>query len=272
MILRMYKHTWKILNVQVQKKLKYMGVTNIPALSNTYMSKTISKDKKLKANNEYINAKQTTKANTDISGKITIQTECNMSIVKRWIKLIPLNKTISYDGYELKNNFVLVANILLDNDKIIDGVKKGLKKRKTLIKFERVITQKLFNESAEWLYLFVINGQIVKIGGTRTGLKQRVRSYLCGHHVPERGKSGDCSKTNAYIYNTFEFYLQQGCTIQMYGYELPKIFLTHKIINEKVVAPVQTYHIYESKYLAHYKQKYGDYPFLSDNCDPKHRK
>lgn len=209
---------------------------------------------------------------TDVSGKTTIQTELNASAVKKWIKLIPINKTISYDKYELKNNFALVANIVLDNDKLTNGENNGSKKRNTLIKFRPTITQELFVESSEWLYLFVINGQIVKIGGTRTGLKQRVRSYLCGHHVPERGKSGDCSKTNAYIYNTFEFYLQQGCAIQMYGYALPKIFLTHKIIDEKVVAPVQTYHIYESKYLKHYKQKYGDYPFLSDNCDPVHRR
>ena len=33
-------------------------------------------------------------------------------------------------------------------------------------------------------------------------------SYLCGQHVLERGKSGDCSKTNAYIYNSFVFYLK----------------------------------------------------------------
>lgn len=207
----------------------------------------------------------------DISEKTTIQTELNASTVKRWIKLIPINKTVSYDMYPLKNNFALVANIVLDNDKILTNT-NSCKKRNTLIKFEPTITQELFDESSEWLYLFVINGQIVKIGGTRTGLKQRVRSYLCGHHVIERGKSGDCSKTNAYIYNTFEFYLQQGCIIQMYGYALPKIFLTHEIIDEKVVAPVQTYHIYESKYLTHYKQKYGDYPFLSDNCDPIHRR
>ena len=59
---------------------------------------------------------------------------------------------------------------------------------------------------------------IVKIGGTRTGLKGRVSSYLCGHHIEERGKSGDCSKTNGFIYNTMEFYLNLGCKIKMYGY------------------------------------------------------
>jgi hypothetical protein len=53
-----------------------------------------------------------------------------------------------------------------------------------------------------------MNGYIIKIGGTRTGLKERCGSYLCGHHIEERDKSGDCSKTNAYIYNTFEFYLR----------------------------------------------------------------
>ena len=60
------------------------------------------------------------------------------------------------------------------------------------------------------IYIFTINNYIVKIGGTRNGLKDRTNSYLCGHYILERGKSGKCSITNAFIYNTFDFYLQNA--------------------------------------------------------------
>jgi len=117
----------------------------------------------------------------------------------------------------------------------------------------------------------VINDMIVKIGGTRTGLKGRVASYLCGHHIEERGKSGNCSKTNAFIYNTLVFYLNLGCKIQMYGYELPKTEITIEIFGKKIKITAQTYHAYESTFLEDYKKNYNEYPILSDNCDPDYK-
>jgi hypothetical protein len=112
---------------------------------------------------------------------------------------------------------------------------------------------------------------IVKIGGTRTGLKGRVSSYLCGHHIKERGKSGDCSKTNGYIYNTLEFYLKLGSKIQMYGYELPKTEFTIEIFGKERKIIAQTYHAYESTFLEDYKNNYNVYPILSDNSDPDYK-
>lgn len=263
-------HNLKNISSKKNNTAKHVDFSHLDLVEADKIKTNVKKlESKCECTEERTNTKTSTIVNSDISGKTTIQTEFNASPVKRWIKLIPTNKTIPYDVYTLKHDFEIVANVVLDNDKIFDKKNKELKKkRKTLIKFEPTITHELFDQSIEWLYLFVINGRIVKIGGTRTGLKQRIKSYLCGHHVSERGKSGDCSKTNGYIYNTFEFYLQQGCVIQMYGYALPKIFLIHEIIGEKVKAPVQTYHIYESKYLKHYEREYGDYPILNDNCDP----
>ena len=98
-------------------------------------------------------------------------------------------------------------------------------KEKTEIMFKPVIEKSKWNSKAEWIYIFLMDNKIIKIGGTRTGLSGRCGSYLCGQHVPERGKSGDCSKTNAYIYNSFVFYLKNNYKIEMYGYELPHSFL-----------------------------------------------
>lgn len=183
-------------------------------------------------------------------------------ITKKWIKLIDKKTVIEYDNYNRKSMFIHVADVLLDNDVKNDGTKK----RNTLIIFKPVIQLKEFNDkTTEWIYIFTINNNIVKIGGTRTGLKGRVGSYLCGHHVKERGKSGDCSKTNGFIYNTFVFYLQLKFKIKMYAYKLPKAEIEIDIFNAKQKILVQTFHIYENTFFTDYKKTYDNIPVLCDN-------
>lgn len=207
----------------------------------------------------------------DISGLANIHELYENSPIKKWIKLISKDKTIPFMEYNRKDHFIPIADIVLDNELFTSGKNQGNKKRKTLIQFVPTISSKMFNKKTEWLYLLVMNGMIVKIGGTRTGLKGRVASYLCGHHIEERGKSGDCSKTNGFIYNTFDFYLNLGCKIQMYGYELPKTEITIDIFGKQTKIIAQTYHAYESTFLEDYKKNYNDYPILSDNCDPDYK-
>lgn len=162
--------------------------------------------------------------------------------------------------------FKPIMDIVLDND-----MKNGNKKLMTMIKFEPTISIEEYTSKTEWLYIFVIDGRIVKIGGTRTGIKGRVANYLCGHHVEERGNLGDYSKTNGFIYHTFEFYLNLSCDIQMYGYKLPQTVTVIDIFNEKVEVVSQTFHVYKSKFLDDFKKEYNVYPVLSDNCDPNYR-
>jgi hypothetical protein len=207
----------------------------------------------------------------DISGLPNIMDLYESSTFKKWIKLIPSYKTIPFDEYNRREQFIPIADIVLDSEIFTSGKKLGNKKRDTLIQFKPIISNEEFIKKNEWLYLLVINGMIVKIGGTRTGLKGRVASYLCGHHIEERGKSGDCSKTNGFIYNTFAFYLQLGCDIKMYGYELPKTEFTIEIFGKETNITVQTYHAYESILLEDYKKYYNNYPILSDKCDPNYK-
>lgn len=212
-----------------------------------------------------------TNFDNDISGLANITELFESSVIKKWIKLIPVDNTIPFDKYNRKDYFIPIADIVLDSELFTFGKKQGDKKRNTLIKFIPTISIDEFNKKNEWLYLLVINGMIVKIGGTRTGLKGRIASYLCGHHIEERGKSGDCSKTNGFIYNTFEFYLNLGCKIQMYGYELPKTEINISIFGKETKITAQTYHAYESTFLEDYKKNYNKYPILSDNCDPDYK-
>ena len=207
----------------------------------------------------------------DISGIENIEDRYDKCEYKKWVKLLPTNNTILFDDYDQKEFFVHVADIVLDDEIYVDGKKKSDKKRKTVIQFVPTINAEDFKAKNEWLYLLVVNDRIVKIGGTRVGLKGRVNSYLCGHHIQERGKSGDCSKTNAFIYNTLDFYLQLGCNIKMYGYKLPKTEFEVTIINKTKKVVAQTYHAYESTFLEEYKRSYHSYPLLSDNCDPDYK-
>jgi hypothetical protein len=204
----------------------------------------------------------------DITKSTSIIEKFNESTIKKWIKLIPYSKTYEFDSYKRNEKFIHVANIELDNELNI----KGTKKRNTLIRFVPQIELSLYNEESEWIYIFLVNDRIVKIGGTRTGLKGRASSYLCGHHIEERGKSGDCSKTNGYIYNTFYFYLLNNANIKMYAFQIPVVKQVYNILDRECEIKLQTYHAYESIYIEDFKQLYGEIPFLCDNSDPNYQK
>jgi hypothetical protein len=206
----------------------------------------------------------------DISGKV-VETIHESYITRKWVKLVSTSDTVGFEEYNRKEHFMKVAEIVLDEELFTSGKKEGKKKRNSLIQFVPTIHIDEYNKKTEWLYLLLINGRIVKIGGTRIGLKGRTMSYMCGHHVAERGKSGDCSKTNAFIYNTFEFYLKLGCRIEMYGYELPRTEIEIEIFDKPTKIVTQTYHAYESTFLDDYKKKYHEYPVLCDNCDPDYK-
>ena len=206
----------------------------------------------------------------DISGQ-NIEEMYEKCLWKKWIKRVYIEETVPFAEYNRRNEFMKVADIVLDNEMNLSGKKEGQKKRNTVIQFVPVLDLEEYNKKNEWLYIFLMNERIVKIGGTRVGLKGRVLSYMCGHHIPERGKSGDCSKTNGFIYNTFHFYLQLGCTIEMYGYQLPRTEIEINIFDRVINVVAQTYHAYESTFLDDYQTQYHNYPVLCDNCDPDYK-
>jgi len=202
----------------------------------------------------------------DITGKLVTALH-DASKFKSWIKLIPQAEAAEWSTYAQKDQFKLVANVVADNDLKPNGDRR----RQTIVKVEPLIPLAEFKPKDEWLYIFTIEDRIVKIGGSRTGLADRFSSYLCGHHIPERAKSGDCSKTNGFVYNTFDFYLGLGAKIQMYGMKIPRTAMTVDILGTRVEIVAQTYHAYESCFLENYKKQYGRIPFLCDNGDPAYR-
>ena len=91
--------------------------------------------------------------------------------MEKWIKDFDIEKCVSLTQYSQASEFQKVADVLLETSS----------KRKTVIQFVNTISKKEWDDKTEWLYLFVVDSRVVKIGGTRAGLKDRCASYLCGH-------------------------------------------------------------------------------------------
>jgi hypothetical protein len=179
-----------------------------------------------------------------------------------WVKNVDLSKELKLADFSLSNNFVHVANV----DLLLDP------SATSCISFNSVIEKKEWeNKTSQWIYMFTVDDHIVKIGGTRVGLKGRVTSYLCGHHTIDRGKSGKCSVTNAYIYNTFEHLLKKGHSIKMLGYKIPDVKISMSVWETDTVFSPQTYTLYETSALKKYTVECGRKPQLSVNSDPSHR-
>ena len=78
----------------------------------------------------------------DITKDENIKDKYSKSKIKKWIKLIPLNKSYDFMLYKRKDYFIHVANIILD----VELNKDNNKKRDTLIQFVPVIDKKIFED------------------------------------------------------------------------------------------------------------------------------
>ena len=163
------------------------------------------------------------------------------------------------------------ATLSLDNERKPNGEKK----RQTIIK--AVANHPDWNSETEAIYAIVRDGKIMKLGGTRTGMKERWGSYKCGHCVPERNKKdgspypGKMSVTNAFLYHTIEDGLLRGEDWKFYIWRLPIVHITVDILGTPTTIIAQTYHAYESKIMQKFSQIAGDIPLLCNNADPNYR-
>jgi len=220
--------------------------------------------KEIADDKEIVDEKIQIKESGKINNKLSLKSLKKIMPIDKWVKILPMETLIPFEKFmgdqrlKIRSGIVKVADIVIDKSQ----------KRNSMIEFKSVIEKEKFVKKSEWIYLFTIDQKIVKIGGTRNGIQQRSISYLTGHHTKERGKSGYCSNTNAYLYNTFIHYLLKEQPVEMYGYELPENKITIEIFGELREFSVQTYHAYEAFFLSDFKKKYKSFPPLSDNCDP----
>jgi hypothetical protein len=164
-------------------------------------------------------------------------------------------KTMKFESFSHGHKFKEVANVRLDK----------IPKRQTLIRFEPV-DKTAWCDQGNWVYIFTVNDHIVKIGGTKNGLKQRAASYLCGHHTR---KSNACSITNGLIYNTFLKYLTIGASIKMYAMRCPPVYATIDVFGEEHAIETQVFDIYEAVLIKQYATEFGQAPPMSSRADPR---
>ncbi len=172
-----------------------------------------------------------------------IQHKYKLSRNKKYIKLINERQLIKISEYKYKEKFHEISTLKLNRK----------------IKFEGLPTN---DNPKQWLYLFTINDYIVKIGGTRCGLKGRMTSYLSGSYP--RAKASETNKT---VYNTLEFYLKCECEVKLYGYKIPETELALEVLDEIITITPQIYHIYEKKLLEKYIEDYTQLPPLNCNIN-----
>jgi len=186
---------------------------------------------------------------------------------KQWSKpIVKEALTVTeFNNVSKDTQFVKRADILLDSSDA----------RQTVIQANPVDEQAdKWCANEESIYTFVRNGKIMKIGGTRASMKERFGSYLCGHHVSERGKSDKMSVTNAYIYHTIETDLLEDddSKWEIYTFSIPHHEITVPFMGKDICIKAQVYHGLESHAIEVYKNLAGSKPQFSFNSDPSYHK
>ena len=167
-------------------------------------------------------------------------------------------------------NFVLCGDIRLDEDP---------KRQTTLTVHIDPANSARWKKESEHIYAIVCNGQVMKLGGTRTGMEKRWSSYKCGYCVPQRVKRstgkpfpGKMSVTNAHLYHTIEDSLLKGDVWQFWSWELPQHTVSVQMpTGVSIDIATQTYHGYESWCIKEFRNMAGHIPQLCDNSDPNYR-
>lgn len=190
---------------------------------------------------------------------------------EHWKKiLLPEKVTIADYNERCGGNFQLCGDIVLD---------EAPQRQTTLTVLVDPSNSSRWKRETEHIYAIVRNGEIMKLGGTRTGMKKRWDSYKCGHCVPQRLQKrtgepfpGKMSVTNAHLYHTIENSLLKGDQWQFWSWELPEhTFSVQMPTGVSVQIATQTYHAYESWSMTEFKDMAGHIPQLCNNSDPNYR-
>ena len=122
-----------------------------------------------------------------------------------------------------------------------------------------------YDSYRELIYAIVIDGKIVKIGGTYVGMKGRHGSYNCG--TRKARAKGTCSVTNFNITETQFAAIRDGKKVEWYVFDVP---LAEATINlpwgDEITYNAKTFYKYESSLCAKYAELTGHFPILSDNA------
>ena len=144
---------------------------------------------------------------------------------RKWIKHIELNKCLPCNEFPYFDKFIKLGDCYKTiNQRILWDI---------ILSIDR----KEYNKRQNCVYLITMNHRIIKIGGTKTGMKNRINSYFCGHCTTDRKKQngenypGKMSVTNAILYNTILSYITNGKKISFYYYPIEDIIININVFD-----------------------------------------
>ena len=175
--------------------------------------------------------------------------------IREWA--IPLGDGLCIDKYNdaVGDVFIKAADIILDTTVSLGTIKA-------------VPVHDNWSYQGDVVYAIVINGGLVKIGGTKNGLVMRWSSYMAGRCVRQRLNragvpySGKMSVTNARVYHTIEKALLDGYNCSVYIWILPRIEHTLNIFGHATVTVVRVYDCYEAACIRMYTRLTSAMPLL----------
>lgn len=165
------------------------------------------------------------------------------NIMKKNKNIVPLVLNdlageVEYSKFEYKNFFIHSCNLIPEKEKERIRIK--------------IIDEIIFKKKGV-VYLFIVNGKVLKIGQTTTTIKKRIQSYNCGK--VEYRINGTNSTTNYFILQSI---LKINKTVEVYTYQpdKPEINVFGKII--KTNTPVTK--MVEKQIIKDFIKKFGKKP------------
>lgn len=120
-----------------------------------------------------------------------------------------------------------------------------------------------FKTKQDLIYFLVFDGKLVKIGGTMTGLKDRITSYYCG--TRNNRERGTCSVTNYHVSEAIFAALATGKIVEFYIFKIPQVIINRPILGIEQEISCQVYPAYEKSFIELYCKETGHNPLLSKN-------
>lgn len=112
----------------------------------------------------------------------------------------------------------------------------------------------------EWIYVFLYDGRIVKIGRTSSSMDSRFTSYNSGSK--RAMLQGTPATTNFMISQCNYLAVLKGMSVEVYAQEVPSIVTTQIIYGTVTQVENRIAHEYERMLINIYKNLYGARPFL----------
>lgn len=120
-----------------------------------------------------------------------------------------------------------------------------------------------YKDYYELVYLMVVNDKVAKIGGTYTGMRNRLASYSAGS-LKNRNR-GTCSTTNFKITQVQYAAIRNGKRVEWYVHDIPSLSVRLNVWGDSIEYNPKTYYKYESILCKRYEELMGHYPLLSTN-------